>query len=42
LKDDPLYAQFARRRHVSAVQGTMGAMLLLQRGLGTTELVDAD
>jgi hypothetical protein len=42
LKNDPLYAQFARRRHVSAVQGTMGAMLLLQRGLGTTELVDAD
>lgn len=42
LNDDPLYALFARQRHVSAVQGTMGAMLLLQRGLGTTELVDAD
>ncbi|MCZ6710370.1 MAG: hypothetical protein O7B25_08405 [Gammaproteobacteria bacterium] len=42
LKNDPLYAQFARQRHVSAVHGTMGAMLILQRGLGTTELVDAD
>lgn len=42
LKDDPLYAQFARQRHVSAVHGTMGAMLLMQRALGATELVDAD
>ena len=27
LKDDPLYAQFARARHVAAVRGTMRAML---------------
>jgi hypothetical protein len=50
LKDDPLYAEFARERHVSAVRGTIGAMLLMQRALGgtegvteaVTELVDAD
>ncbi|MDH3641154.1 MAG: hypothetical protein OES38_03605 [Gammaproteobacteria bacterium] len=42
LKDDPLYAQFARERHLSAVRGTMGAMLLMQLGAGTTELVNAE
>ena len=50
LKNDPLYAQFARERHITAVRGTIGAMLLMQRGLrvveevteGVTELVDVD
>jgi hypothetical protein len=42
LKDDPLYAQFALQRHAAAVRGTMGAMLLMQRALGATELVDAE
>jgi len=31
LRDDPLYAEFARGRHAAAVRGTMQAMLLMQR-----------
>jgi hypothetical protein len=42
LKDDPLYAQFARARHAAAVRGTMRAMLLMQRAQDTSELVDAE
>ncbi len=42
LRNDPLYAQFARQRHAAAVRGTMGAMLLMQRTVGTTELVGAN
>jgi hypothetical protein len=42
LRDDPLYAQFARERHTTAVRGTMRAMLLMQRAMGATELVDAE
>ncbi len=42
LNDDPLYAEFARQRHASAVRGTLGAMLLVQRALAAREFVDAD
>ena len=34
LRNDPLYAEFARQRHIAAVNGTMSAMLIMQTSLG--------
>ncbi|MEM8767637.1 MAG: hypothetical protein AAGE43_09355 [Pseudomonadota bacterium] len=33
LNDDPLYFEFAQARHIDAVQGTLEAMLLMQRSM---------
>ncbi len=43
LRDDPLYAEFARHRHIAAVNGTMSAMLIMQisRSQNVAEVVGA-
>lgn len=40
LRDDPLYAEFARQRHMAAVNGTMSAMLLMQRSRSAQAVVE--
>lgn len=41
LRNDPLYAEFAQNRHVAAVNGTMSAMLLMQRARADQAVADA-
>ena len=43
LRNDPLYAEFARQRHIAAVNGTMSAMLIMQasRDQVVAEVADA-
>jgi hypothetical protein len=40
LRDDPLYVAFARMRHLAAVNGTMRAMLIMQRSRRAQDLAD--
>jgi hypothetical protein len=40
LRNDPLYEEFARQRHLAAVNGTMSAMLLMQQSRRSQQLAE--